>query len=515
MDSRQVTAISRTAMVGCAAITTMLLATAPALGQVRVKTPDRGSYQSPVLQTIEVESIVTGSANDAESVNDIEAVRRVNHESTKLVKPTAKLAGLPVPPSDQAGLEPALVWNDHELGQQQDDPIWHDPTCDGCSFCDDGCDSIGSHKAAGFGHWSNSAIYLDRGRWFGGVELLLMFRKGDRLPPLITTSSDGNPDPDTAGELGQDGTVILYGAERALADLRAGGRLTLGTWIDPSCCRSLVLRGWFAGQETTSFGANQSQFPVITRPFLNVSDNQVPAQDTQIIAFPDRASGSISARATSDLYGGDVSARQKWFSRFGGTVDVLYGYQYMRLSEDLSISSSSISQDADFAPLGSVLAINDLFEVKNEFHGGQFGLASRYREGCWSFHSLAKVGFGSLLRKTRLKGETFTSIDGNNAIDPNGLLVRSTNAGSTSDHTFGWVPELDLSLGWHQYPRFDLTFGYHIIAMTDALQVSETIDPALAVNLSDPPTGLQAPALRPRSETYYVQGIHFGLQHVY
>jgi hypothetical protein len=254
---------------------------------------------------------------------------------------------------------------------------------------------------------------------------------------------------------------------------------------------------------------------VITRPFLNVTDDPDGNQDTQIIAFPDRASGSISVKSSSDVFGADVSARQKWFSRFGGTVDLLYGYQFMRVDEDLNISSTSISEDDASAPLGSVLAIEDSFDAENEFHGGQFGLASRYREGCWSFHSLAKVGFGVLRRTANLRGETFTSIDGNNAIDPNGLLVRSTNAGSTEDHTFGWVPELDFSLGWHQYPRFDLTFGYNIIAMTDAIQVSGLIDPELAVNLSDPLVGRQSPQLRVRDNTFYVQGIHFGLQSVY
>ena len=81
------------------------------------------------------------------------------------------------------------------------------------------------------------------------------------------------------------------------------------------------------------------------------------------------------------------------------------------------------------------------------------------------------------------------------------------NAGTISDDTFGWVPELDLSIGWHKYPRFDVTFGYSIIAMTDALQLGGAIDPDLAVNLSDPPTGAQRPAALLRYRTYYAQGL--------
>jgi hypothetical protein len=362
---------------------------------------------------------------------------------------------------------------------------------------------------------ANSSICCDRDRWFGGIELLLLFPRGDRLPPLITTTTDANPDAETAGELGQDGTQIVVGGDSILKSLRVGGRLTLGTWIDNQQCRSLVLRGWFAGEDTFGFSANQDQIAVITRPFLNVSDDQAAAQDTQLIAFPDRLDGSVNIHADSDVFGGDLSLRQFWYGRYGGTVDFLYGYQYMRLNEGLSISSTSITLDDNIPPIGSVLSITDSFEARNEFHGGQIGVTSHYRERCWSFNALAKLGFGSLRRRAKRNGSTITSIDGLTATDPNGLLVRSTNSGTLSDNTFGWVPELDVSLGWQRYPCFDVTVGYNIIAMTDALQVSGEIDPSLSVNLSDPPTGQQRPSSALRYRTYYTQGIHFGLQYVY
>ncbi len=495
MVARRIFISKRAALLGFMVLTGSWIAAAPVWGQVRVKKPDRDSYQSPRLEPVDIEPV--GKQRELAEPSK-RPVRQVDHRE----------------PSG-AWSDETVIWDESPI--QFDSPLvdhtlGHDANCDGCDSCDgyydsDGCDSMGS---AG---WANSSLSFDPSRWFGSIEVLLMFRKGDRLPPLVTTGPDTNAD--TAGEIGQAGTEVLFGGQRVLQDLRAGGRLTLGTWIDQCCSRSLVMRGWFAGEETANFGSNQSINSVITRPFLNVSDNQAAAQDTQIIAFPNRATGSISVRASSEVYGADISARQEWFSRFGGTVDVLYGYQFMRMDESLSISSSSVSQDDDFAPVGSVLAIDDSFEAENEFHGGQFGFASRYREGCWSFHSLAKVGFGRLRRGATLSGQTFTSIDGNDAVDPNGLLVRSTNAGSTDDHTFGWVPELDFTFGWHQYPRFDLTFGYHVIAMTDAIQVGTLIDPDLAVNLSDPPTGQLSPTRRAEYGTFYVQGIHFGLQYVY
>ena len=218
---------------------------------------------------------------------------------------------------------------------------------------------------------------------------------------------------------------------------------------------------------------------------------------------------------SSNVYGADISVRQYWFGKHGGTVDFLYGYQHMHLDEDMTIASSSVALSDDFAPIGAILGTTDSFETENDFHGGQFGISSQYREACWSFQGLAKVGFGSLKRTAKLSGQTFTSIDGNNATDLKGLHVRSTNAGTTTDNTFGWIPELDFSIGYHKYPNYELTLGYHIIAMTDALQVSGALDPDLASNLSDPPTLAQRPTASLQYDTFYVQGIHFGIQYVH
>ena len=74
---------------------------------------------------------------------------------------------------------------------------------------------------------------------------------------------------------------------------------------------------------------------------------------------------------------------------------------------------------------------------------------------------------------------------------------------------------MDLTLGWQRYPCFDVTFGYHLIVMTDALQVSGAIDPDLAVNAATNPTGAQRPTPNFRYGTYYVQGMHFGLSYIY
>ncbi len=396
----------------------------------------------------------------------------------------------------------------------------HDATCDGCDGCGNNdlwscdsmcCDGVDCH--CGKAWHSIISDHFGSDRWFATTELMLMWRKGDRLPPLVTTGPA--VDSDTAGELGQPGTEILFGEERTLNELRAGGRFTLGAWLDDRECQALVGRYWFAGRESTHYQTDFNETPVIARPFLNVTPSS-STEDTLLIAFPAlRENGRISVSGNSDVFGADISVHQFLYGKYGATVDLVYGYQYMRLDEDLSISSTSTYVDTGgTVPAGTITDVNDSFNAISEFHGAQLGFASRYRERCWSFNSLIKFGFGSLNRTAKRSGKTSNTIGIDTDVTNTGLLVNDNNSGRTSDRTFGWIPELDVSIGYRITPKLDATFGYNLVAMTDAVRVSGTIDPDLAVNTSSvSPNDPARPSPDMRYSTFYIQGIHFGLQY--
>lgn len=393
----------------------------------------------------------------------------------------------------------------------------HDATCDGCDSCGNNnvwscdsmcCDGVDCHCRNGWHFPITNHFGSDR--WFATTELMLMWRKGDRLPPLVTTGPSN--DSATAGRLGEPSTEILFGEERTLIDLRAGGRFTLGAWLDDRECQALVGRYWFAGRESTHYKTDENETPVIARPFFNVNSSP-PAEDTLLIAFPGaRENSRISVNGTSDVFGADVSVHQFLYGKYGGTIDLVYGYQYMRLDEDLSIFSTLTNLDTSGStPVGSIIDVNDSFEAISEFHGAQIGFASRYRERCWSFNSLIKFGFGSLNRIAKRSGTTSTTVGVDTAVTNEGLLVNNNNSGKISDRTFGWIPELDVSIGYRITPKLDATFGYNLIAMTDAVRVSGTIDPDLAVNSSSNSPRVPSPGMQ--YSTFYIQGIHFGLQY--
>ncbi|TWT72875.1 BBP7 family outer membrane beta-barrel protein [Allorhodopirellula solitaria] len=382
----------------------------------------------------------------------------------------------------------------------------------GCNSCDgyygdcNSCDGLGCGSCDHCG-LSNASLSLDPGQWFGSLELLLLFREGDSIPALVTTSPPGT-EGDVAGQL--PGATILAGGEQAFKDLTAGGRLTLGTWLDDCRDRSLVFRGWTATEADYSYSARQG---INSGSILAVPTTNAGSPDSLLVAFPDSAEnfgrfGSVNLQASSNVYGGDISVRQFLTGGLGTTFDVLYGYQYMHLDEDLQFSTTSTkTQDPFPAQIGNTLSTSDRFEATNNFHGGQFGFAGNYREGCWSFDWLGKIGFGQIKRQAERRGSSVITTDTPPpAVNDTGLLVGDANSGSYSSSTFGWVPEFDVSVGWHKYPRFDVTFGYNIIAMTDAVRLS---------GIMDPNNTLDTPRTGAKSGTFMMQGMHFGIRHVW
>src|SRR5260370_38490640 len=64
----------------------------------------------------------------------------------------------------------------------------------------------------------------DAGQFWVEMEYLAWSVKGDRLPPLVTTSPAGTP-PAQAGILGSPGTTVQFGDSSVNGGCRSGGRL--------------------------------------------------------------------------------------------------------------------------------------------------------------------------------------------------------------------------------------------------------------------------------------------------
>lgn len=346
--------------------------------------------------------------------------------------------------------------------------------------------------------------------WFS-AEYLLWWTKGDRLPPLLTTSPAATPLAD-AGVLGKPGTRVLFGDERVNDDVRSGGRFTLGAWVNEEHTLGVEGNFFFLAEETTDFRAASDGIPILARPFFNVLTN---AQDSLKVAFPGLVSGSFEARATSELWGADIYVRHNIYCGCCCRVDLLAGYRFASLDEDLDISETEIAANPNSPLFGIPIVINEGFGTRNDFHGGQLGIIAEYSR-CRTFvRFIGKLALGGNCRSVDINGNT--RVNGF-APDAGGFLALPSNIGHYESSQFAIIPEVNLTVGYEVTERFRVMMGYTFIYWTDVARPGDQID--LAVNTTQPPlgAGLRGPA-RPafnfNDSDFWAQGLSFGVEFRY
>jgi len=188
----------------------------------------------------------------------------------------------------------------------------------------------------------------------------------------------------------------------------------------------------------------------------------------------------------------------------------MYGYQFFRLNESLSMRSQAV---ALLPPPLTTTSISDTFDISNEFHGGNVGLAMHYRELRWSFNGLFKVGIGAINRQADLNFAGTDNTQGGGGPTPTteGYLINAANAGSGSDSTFAVIPEISLGLGYQLNRYTDFTFGYNYLMVSDVLQVDGAINTTVDIT-NVPPT---APTRNFSYGDYWMHGVHVGVNFNY
>lgn len=341
---------------------------------------------------------------------------------------------------------------------------------------------------------------------YGDVELLLWWTKGTHLPALVTTSPPGTPRAD-AGVLGEPGTSVLFGDSLAGQDLQVGGRVTMGWWLDSSHNFGLEGRFFALEGDSTTFFAQSTGDPILARPFFNQT---LPGEDAFLAAFPGVSEGSARVKFTNNLFGTEVLARVMMQRDQLRRVDLLAGYQLLRLDDDLRINTFSTSTDpAGLVPVGTTFDIFDRFRGRNEFHGGVVGLQGSMARGCWSLNGIAKVGVGNMRETVVVQGsQTITIPNSPGTTTPAGLLVQGSNAGTYVQDQFSFIPELTLNLQYHFTPCLSASVGYNFIWISDVVLGADHIDRVVDLTQVTP-----RPAFAFDDTDYWVQGINFGLHY--
>lgn len=334
-------------------------------------------------------------------------------------------------------------------------------------------------------------------RW-ASVEYLLWWRRGQNFPALATTSPANTPQTD-AGVL--PNATVLFGNDTIGEDARPGGRVTIGGWLND--CQTCGVEGRFfaLGEEQIQFGADSTAFPILARPFR---DSVAMTDEATLLAFPAfTGPGNISITSSSDVLGGDAIYRWRAAQSETTNLDVLVGYQFSRIDEDLNINSFSTAINVPGVDAGTTFTTSERFQARNEFHAAQIGLAATYVNCDWNVDLLAKLAFGNMREVVTIGGQTTIVTPGPvpTVNTTPGPLAGAANSGRQVNDEFAVAPELGINCRYSLNECLDLAFGYSFIYWSSVAQAGAQIDPML----NDPP-----PAFSLNSGSYWVHGLNVG-----
>ena len=351
-------------------------------------------------------------------------------------------------------------------------------------------------------------------RLWGSVDYMMTWTKGRDLPPLVTTGNQAG-----RGRLGEPGTEILFGGERVGQDIRAGGRVGLGLWLDP--CENIGIGGRFflAENDWVPYAnvSDGSGSPLFARPFFDTN----PLENTQSvlrISDPWRSpllTGRVQAAAANELNNLDAYFRIGLYQCRDRRLDLLTGYQYSEIRDGLAIQHRSRDLFSEFY-------FADEFVTENTFHGATLGLSGEYEYGPVTLQLMSKVGFGNMRQRVRISGEssqldfadeTLVSYD-------SGLLAVGSNLGTHSDAVFAVVPEAEIKLRYQVTRHLDIALGYSLLYWTNVALAADQIETgplgAPLVNSTQLWDGVldgpDNPAMpRIRDTGFWAQGMTFGV----
>jgi hypothetical protein len=361
--------------------------------------------------------------------------------------------------------------------------------------------------------------------WVSAEYLMRWFKDPPIAQPLVaTTVADPFTNP---GVLGQNGTVILLDGDHGLElGMFSGFRTSAGvaldryhTWMLEGSFILLEQRG-----ESRRFESDANGNPVISRPIINPATRE---EGVFLVSFPDNFAGRIDIGTRSQFWGAETNVVRKLVSGDWGGIDMIGGFRYADLSEDLVINDQSLVLALSgqggrflgaFVPPGSSLAKNDIFDTRNQFYGAQFGLKAEVRRGNWFLFGKTQLGLGNTRQSLNISGTSIlTTPTGAIVTAPGGLLALPTNMGRFNHDDFGLLPELNLNLGYQLSEGIRVFVGYDLTYWSNVIRPGDQID--RNVNRSFVPTSEffggspfpPEPVILFRSTDWWMQGINFGV----
>lgn len=349
----------------------------------------------------------------------------------------------------------------------------------------------------------------DGARFSTSAEYLLWWAKDSPAPPPLLSTG-------TLGE--SDFSAVLGGRAYDLGP-QQGGRFTASYRLTPDWTIEGI--GFFLPQASATKTVSSSGEPGSPRlvvPQFRVDEGR---EFRLTIANPGEFYGAARESLSSGMDGAELNVARRIAPGAGWRIDVLAGFRYLRLQEQLSFSASSVAVDVP-----DVFMPTDVFGVDNRFYGAQLGLKADYAWGAWFAQGTAKVALGVMRESIDVSGSLLTN-DFNDLGIPQmfagGLFALPTNIGHHRRDRFAVVPEAGLKVGYRLTSWASVfagyTFLYASVVVRPGTQIDRAINTTQAMTfqepVSPPPTlalqGEARPAVRFRESDFWVQGLSAGV----
>ena len=222
--------------------------------------------------------------------------------------------------------------------------------------------------------------------------------------------------------------------------------------------------------------------------------------------------GNINIALSSQLWGAELNGYYNLFRHSHWTLDLLGGFRYLNLQESMNINATSTDQT-----LGIVRMYNDNFQASNQFYGGQVGLRTSARCGCWSICGTLKGAFGVNVESLYVNGSTNQITATASNIYPGGILTQPSNIGTQRQSQFSFVPSANIKIGYDLTPNAQLFVGYDFLYWMNVIRASNQVDGVVNPSQAYGGTlvGPANPAPMFNHSNYFAQGVSAGLMFRY
>jgi hypothetical protein len=347
-------------------------------------------------------------------------------------------------------------------------------------------------------------------RLYVTAEYLLWWVKGSPLPALVTQGSAGDPRP---GSLGFPGTITLFGDSAVGGSARSGARFMIGYWFCDQHCLGIEGGGFSLGRRNTNFSASSTGSPILSRPFFDVLNGGENFEEVAGLN-PQPLAGTIAVTNRSSFWGYETNLRTNALCCGCFYTDLILGYRALGLDENLAIVENLTALTA---PTGTFV-VQDRFDARNRFYGGQIGAITQFQRGRWSLDLTTKMALGNTHQTVDIFGSTVTNTSGQGQqTSTGGLLALPSNIGHHSRDVVTFIPEVGLGLGYQLTDHTRLTLGYNFLYWNNVVRPGNQIDRVVNTNQIPPPLpgGPPRPAFSFNGSEFWAQGINLGLEFRY